>query len=108
MKIHNNFIKNIDIGLGQITYCDFNIDPVAPLKKQLPALQEDMLQIEFGNRFLIDVGWYPAMGLNGCFIVYVIQDEDWDHPLSKAQCSTLKELKNAIEKAAAFIHNLSK
>ena len=107
MKTNNQFVQNINIGSGKITYCDFEIDAGVPLEEQLSSLQEDMLQIEFGDRFLVDVGWYPEMNAKGCFIVYVIQDEDWDNPLSKVKCSTLEELKEAIERAVQFIYSLN-
>lgn len=95
------FISNVD---DHISHNDFiDIDETLPLSEQVDSLKEDMLQIEIGERFVIDVGWQPDFDPKGYFVVYAIQDEDWDNPLSKTICKTLNELRDAIEKAEQLI-----
>lgn len=73
------------------------MDENIPLEEQVDLLREDMLQIGFSKRFVVDVGWQPDFHLKGKFIVRAIQDYDWMNPLYKGKCRTFKELKKAIE-----------
>lgn len=105
MKTHKSFIDNLNILDGTITYNDFDIDESIPFEKQKYSFKEDILQIMFGDRFLLDVGWYPEMNPAGYFVVNAIQDYDWQKPVTKIKCRTLKRLKKAIEKAAKIIND---
>ena len=103
MTIHNNFIDTLNILDGIITYNDFDIDENISFEKQKYSFKQDILQIMFGDRFLLDLGWYPEMNPSGYFVVRVILDYDWQEPVAKIKCRTLKKLKKAIEKAAKII-----
>lgn len=107
MKL-NSYTKKLNLFDGMVTYDNFDINENVPLDKQLSSLREDMLQIEFGDRFTLDVGWQPDFDPDGYFIVYAIQDCDWEDSLSKEKCCTLKDLKIAIEKAAKLIDSMRK
>lgn len=104
MNSHNNFVDNLNILNGVITYNDFDIDENLPFEKQEYSFKEDILQIAFGDRFTLDVGWYPEMNPSGYFVVRAIQDYDWMEPVAKIKCRTLKRLKKAIEKVARIIN----
>jgi hypothetical protein len=104
----NDFIKNLIIPNGIITYNEFHIDESIPFEEQRYNYQQDILQIEFGKRFVLDVGWYPEMNPAGHFTVRAIFDNDWIHPVSKIKCRTLSELKKAIEKTANIINKKMK
>lgn len=99
-----NFIGNVNILDGKITYDDFDIDENTPFSDQVYSLQEDMLQIKYGKRFVLDVGWRQSFDPNGCFIVVVILDRDWMNPVFEGKCRSIPELKKMIESAAALIH----
>jgi hypothetical protein len=103
MKNKKDFVENLDILDGIITYNDFDINENVAFEEQKYSFKEDILQIKFGDRFLLDVGWYPEMNPKGAFTVVAIQDYDWDEPVVKIKCRTLKTLKKAIEKAAKII-----
>lgn len=104
MTKENNFIKKLNLLDGVITYNDFDIDEYIPFKDQWYMYKEDILQVCFGRRFILDVGFYPSGNPNGCFAIKAILDNDWEHYLSKIKCCTLVELKNAIERTAIFIN----
>lgn len=45
---------------GKIVLNDFTfIDRIKTLKEQLDYLTEDMIQVEFDNNIVLDIGWYP-------------------------------------------------
>lgn len=52
-------MKKIDLQSGKITFNEFNIDFGIPYSKQAESLLEDLIQIEYENGYLIDLGWYP-------------------------------------------------
>ena len=61
--------EGIDFGKGKVSFCDDGI-----------YLKEDLLQVEYSQNKIIDVGWYTE--LNG-FIIYVIQSNNWELPINK-------------------------
>jgi hypothetical protein len=99
----NTFIKNLNILDGIITYNDFDIDPKNPFENQKYSFKEDILQIKFGSRFILDVGWQPEFDEKGYFITRVVIDHDWMNPLLELKCKDLGELKKDIEKASIVI-----
>lgn len=108
MKPKNNFIKNLNILDGTIIYNDFDIDENTPFEEQKYSYKQDMLQIGFGKRFVVDIGWLPDFKPNGYFVVQAIQDYDWMNPLFKTKCRTFDELKKAIETAVIIIDKTRK
>ncbi|AWH88263.1 hypothetical protein [Limnobaculum parvum] len=46
-------------------------------------LDEDLLQIEFNNGNIVDIGWYPSFDEQGAFIIHTISDNNWDQPHAK-------------------------
>lgn len=98
------FISELKLLGGKITYDGFDLNETIPFAEQIFSLQQDMLQIEYGRRFVLDVGWVPDLDPKGCFLIMVIQDRDWLNPISKIKCKTLSKLKKAIESSAVLIH----
>ncbi|NBI28156.1 hypothetical protein [Chengkuizengella marina] len=88
--------NKINFQSGNIVYNDFQIDPKLPLKKQIDNLKEDMFQVEFLNKYLIDIGWYPCTDINGMFIIYIIKEYNWEEPLYKENCRSIEELKQHL------------
>lgn len=108
MKQENNFIKNLNLIDGIITYNDFDIDESIPFETQWYMYKEDILQVTFGERFILDVGFYPEGDPNGNFIVRAVIDNDWMNYLSQIKCHNLSELKIAIERTTIFINEMRK
>lgn len=114
MKNLNDLINSIASFNGKITYNYFteHIKEDIPLKDQLTALDEDLLQIQFINNIVLDVGWYSQLKDDdtfetykerGKFVIYVIQYSDWEKPLLRIKTRTFNGLKKAIKKAHTFI-----
>ena len=100
----NNFIDELRIPNGVIVYNDFGIDESVPFSDQWYRYKEDILQIKFGDSFILDVGWYPECEPEGNFVVRAIKNEDWWPSFAKESARNLSELKQAIEKMAILIN----
>lgn len=61
--------------------------------------QEDMLQVEYKNNYILDMGWYEGIGK---YIIYIVRDFEWGVPVAKysaeSEDNMIKLLKQAIEK----------
>lgn len=97
---------NINLRNGILVYDDFNINPDIPLQEQVFELGEDLLQIQYENNIVIDVGWYPGFDPLGNFTIYIIKDCDWDHPLYK-KVVKLKNIAAELQKAIDLIPRLN-
>ena len=78
-------IKGINVLDGKVTYDEFNIDITLPLAEQAIDLQQDMLQIEYGDFYCVDVGWHPELEPKGFFVIQVIKNCDWVTPVLKSK-----------------------
>lgn len=84
---------------GTITYHECYLKSCLPLCQQIDFLKEDMLQIEFGHGYLLDVGWQPSFERDGSFKISLIKDYQWDTPVFLAVAYTLDMLQNKIHMA---------
>jgi len=82
----------LDYSPGKINYNDLNLDKGKSLKNQIDALKEDLLQVDYNNKYIIDVGWYPEFDENGKFKVYLIEDFDWSSPRIIMESKTIERL----------------
>lgn len=57
--------QEVNFGSGKIAFLD-------------DTRKEDMLQVEYPNRFLLDMGWYQDK-----YIISIIQNFDWEHPFKQ-------------------------
>ena len=57
--------SKMDFGTGEIIFLDI-------------TQKEDMLQVEYPNCFLLDMGWYQDR-----YIISIIQNFDWTHPVQQ-------------------------
>jgi len=85
-------LNDIDFDVGNIAYNEFHIDFDKTLCEQEDSLTEDLLQVEYPNNYLIDLGWYPECNSNGNFIISVIYDFDWEKPVLKKIVACNQEL----------------
>jgi len=108
MSFAKDFIDNLNIHNGVMTYNDFNIDENRSFKAQEFSYKEDILQITFGERYTLDVGWYPEGNPDGYFLVKGIEDCDWMRPLIMIRSRSLGELKGAIEQVAMLLSSQKK
>lgn len=103
MSSSKTFINSLNIYSGNLTYNDLDIDEKIPFEEQKWSYKMDIIQIEFGPRYTLDVGWEPELDPEGHFWVRGIQDCNWQKPLMSVRCRSLHELKQGIEKVAALL-----
>lgn len=101
-------LDKINFHGGKITYDDFKININVPLSSQELELQEDLLQVKYDGRYLIDVGWYPMFDPTGFFLIRVIDSCDWDNPLYKKKVKKIALFPKYLEEAAQFAADLCK
>lgn len=96
-------INDLSIGSGKILFNDFpeNIEFSTP--EVYEELKEDLIQILYSNRFLIDVGWYPSFQENGKFTLLLIENNNWEKPVFKKRTRSIKVVRETIEEYAAYI-----
>jgi hypothetical protein len=104
----NEFVENLNLLNGKIIFNSFDIDETIPFEGQWYSYDEDILFIKFGDRFALDVGWYPSGNPDGMFRVSVILDNNWDNPIAEIKAHNLTELKKVIEKLAKLINDMAK
>jgi hypothetical protein len=91
----------LDLSLltGKITFDDLSHLTDAPLASQIDSLKEDLLQVEYGEHLLLDVGWYPEFDKSGAFQVMVIKGQNWDAPHWTGRARTLAQLTVCLTEA---------
>ncbi|MGF6112267.1 hypothetical protein [Pseudomonas frederiksbergensis] len=97
---------SLDLSLltGKITFDDLSLLSDQPLASQIDSLKEDLLQVEYGEHLLLDVGWYPEFDEDGAFQVVVIKDRDWGQPQWTGRAKTLAELTTRLTEAQRELH----
>ncbi len=92
----------IDIKNGTVTYDDISfLTTELNLREQADYLKEDMLQIEFPDDFLIDVGWSPSFDEAGAFNVTMVRNYEWDRPIFQARVTDIASVKESLSKLIA-------
>ena len=77
----------IDFGTGKVTFLD-------------AMRKEDMLQVEYPNRLLLDMGWYQDR-----YIISIIQDFDWTHPIKQYKTTEGNQLSTLLAEAVRLVEN---
>ncbi|MDC9624019.1 hypothetical protein PSI22_20900 [Xenorhabdus sp. XENO-7] len=92
---------NIDFSKksGVIIFNDFFIRNDIPLENQLDELKEDMLQVEFPNGYLLDIGWRSSFEIDGQFKLALIKDFNWENPIYLDSANDLFGLEAKIQLA---------
>lgn len=76
-------LTNINFGSGKIIYNELHIDFNQKPEEQVDSLTEDLLQVEYPNKYIIDLGWYPECDARGYFILNVIDNHNWEKSVMK-------------------------
>lgn len=95
-------MSKVDFKSGEIVYNEFNISVHTPLYEQEHLLLEDLLQVEYCNGILLDVGWYPEFDVNGRFVVQIIKNKDWSSPIYKKECMRIECLIDELNFASVI------
>ncbi len=94
----------IDFKDGNVTYNEFYIDFSIPYDKQVDCLLEDLIQVEYNNGYILDVGWYPEFDYSGQFIIQIIEKYEWESPTFYRKCNDEENLKKNLIDAVQIIN----
>ena len=64
--------------------------------------KEDMLQVEYPNCFLLDMGWYQDR-----YIISVIHNFDWAHPVQQYETTETNQLPTLSTEAVRLVEKES-
>ena len=81
--------RKVDFGTGTVTFLD-------------DTRKEDMLQVEYPNSFLLDMGWYQDR-----YIILVIRDFDWVHPVKQYETADRDQLPALLTEAVRSVERAS-
>ena len=82
--------SKMDFGAGEIIFLDI-------------TQKEDMLQVEYPNYFLLDMGWYQDR-----YIISIIQNFDWTHPVRQYETAERSQLPTLLSEAACLLEKESR
>ena len=81
--------SKIDFDTGKVIFLD-------------ATRKEDMLQVEYPNCFLLDMGWYQDR-----YIISIIQNFDWTHPVQQYETAERNQLPALLTEAVRFVEKES-
>lgn len=64
--------------------------------------KEDMLQVEYPNCFLLDMGWYQDS-----YIISVIHNFDWANPVQQYETTETNQLPKLLTEAVRLVEKES-
>ena len=82
--------SRMDFGTGKIIFLDV-------------TRKEDMLQVEYPNGFLLDLGWYQDR-----YIISVIHNFDWAHPAQQYETTETNQLPALLTEAVRLVETESR
>ena len=65
--------------------------------------KEDMLQVEYPNCFLLDMGWYQDR-----YIISVIHNFDWANPVQQYETTEKNQLPKLLTEAVGLVEKESR
>lgn len=65
--------------------------------------KEDMLQVEYPNCFLLDIGWYQDR-----YIISVIHNFDWANPVQQYETTETNQLPKLLTEAVGLVEKESR
>ena len=81
--------SGMDFGTGKIIFLDI-------------TQKEDMLQVEYPNGFLLDMGWYQDR-----YIISVIHNFDWANPVHQYETTETNQLPKLLTEAVRLVEKES-
>ena len=82
--------SRMDFGTGKIIFLDI-------------TQKEDMLQVEYPNGFLLDMGWYQDR-----YIISVIHNFDWANPVQQYETTETNQLPALLMEAVYLVEKESR
>lgn len=81
--------SKIDFDTGKVIFLD-------------ATRKEDMLQVEYPNCFLMDMGWYQDR-----YIISVIHNFDWANPVQQYETTETNQLPKLLTEAVRLVEKES-
>lgn len=81
--------SKVDFGTGKVIFLD-------------ATRKEDMLQVEYPNCFLLDMGWYQDR-----YIISVIHNFDWANPVQQYETTETNQLPKLLTEAVRLVEKES-
>lgn len=81
--------SKIDFDTGKVVFLD-------------ATRKEDMLQVEYPNCFLLDMGWYQDR-----YIISVIHNFDWANPVQQYETTETNQLPKLLTEAVRLVEKES-
>ena len=81
--------RHVDFGTGKVIFLDV-------------TRKEDMLQVEYPNSFLLDMGWYQDR-----YIISVIHNFDWANPVQQYETTETNQLPKLLTEAVRLVEKES-
>jgi hypothetical protein len=81
--------SKIDFDTGKVIFLD-------------ATRKEDMLQVEYPNCFLLDMGWYQDR-----YIISVIHNFDWTNPVQQYETTETNQLPKLLTEAVRLVEKES-
>ena len=88
--------SKVDFGTGTVLHTE------QALQLVLITQKEDMLQVEYPNCFLLDMGWYQDR-----YIISIIQNFDWTHPVQQYETAERNQLPKLLTEAVRLVEKES-
>ena len=82
--------RKVDFGTGTVTFLD-------------DTQKEDMLQVEYPNGFLLDMGWYQDR-----YIISIIHNFDWTHPVKQYEIEDEDQLPVLLTETVCLVEQESR
>ena len=82
--------SKMDFGTGKVIFLDV-------------TRKEDMLQVEYPNCFLLDMGWYQDR-----YIISVIHNFDWANPVQQYETTEKNQLPKLLTEAVGLVEKESR
>ena len=98
----------INFASGEVVFEEFHICFSKPYSEQLDALSEDLVQVVYGDNYILDIGRYPEQNEDGNFVVQIIGGNDWEKPIFKKSCREKDVLTKYIQESIAVVESLIK
>ena len=81
--------SKIDFDTGKVIFLD-------------ATRKEDMLQVEYPNCFLLDMGWYQDR-----YIISIIHNFDWANPVQQYETTETNQLPKLLTEAVRLVEKES-
>mgnify|MGYP000611715158 FL=1 len=81
---------HVNFGTGKVIFLD-------------DTRKEDMLQVEYPNGFLLDMGWYQDR-----YIISIIQNFEWTHPVQQYETAERNQLPTLLTEAVRLVEKESR